>query len=163
MTDLGGGQEAVAVAPQDWAGALAAAKSAGHVRFGFLTAVDDGPAGLRVLAHVASADGAATLLLVTRLTAAVLDSVASVYAGADWHERETAEMFGIVFVGHPGLDPLLLPPDFNGHPLRKGFALPSRASAPWPGASGPGGSGRRRATPVGAPEGWEVPEPEVGG
>lgn len=55
------------------------------------------------------------------------------YAGANWHEREAAEMFGISFAGHPGLSPLYLPTAFEGHPLRKDFPLASRMVKPWPG------------------------------
>jgi NADH-quinone oxidoreductase subunit C len=60
-------------------------------------------------------------------------SWARTYAGADWHERETWEMFGIRFDGHPGLRKLYLPTDFEGHPLRKDFPLLSRMVKPWPG------------------------------
>ena len=56
-----------------------------------------------------------------------------VYAGADWHERETWEMFGITFDGHPGLRHIYLPGDFEGRPLRKDFPLLSRIVKPWPG------------------------------
>ena len=56
-----------------------------------------------------------------------------VYAGANWHERETAEMFGIDFPGHPNLVNLYLPDAFEGHPLRKSFALGTREVKPWPG------------------------------
>lgn len=55
------------------------------------------------------------------------------YAGADWHEREAWEMFGIEFVGHPGLRNMYLPTDFEGHPLRKDFPLLARHVKPWPG------------------------------
>jgi NADH-quinone oxidoreductase subunit C len=56
-----------------------------------------------------------------------------VYAGANWHERETWEMFGILFGGHPGLSHIYLPGGFEGHPLRKDFPLVSRMVKPWPG------------------------------
>ena len=49
-------------------------------------------------------------------------SIRDVFPGADWHERETHEMFGIRFEGHPNLTPLLLPEDSAIHPLRKDFA-----------------------------------------
>ena len=51
-----------------------------------------------------------------------LPSISAIYPGADWHERETHEFFGIVFEGHPDLKPLLLPEDADFHPLRKDFA-----------------------------------------
>jgi NADH-quinone oxidoreductase subunit C len=48
-------------------------------------------------------------------------SISALYPGANWHERETHEFFGIVFEGHPNLEPLLLPEDADFHPLRKDF------------------------------------------
>ena len=63
----------------------------------------------------------------------VLDTLSGVYGGADWHEREAAEMFGIDFTGHPNLVKLYLPDAFEGHPLRKTFPLLSREVKPWPG------------------------------
>ena len=61
------------------------------------------------------------------------ESLVSVYPGADWHERETWEMFGIEFEGHPALRHLYLPFEFEGHPLRKDFPLLAREVKPWPG------------------------------
>ncbi len=55
------------------------------------------------------------------------------FAGADWHERETWEMFGIEFLGHPGLRHIYLPAEFEGYPLRKDFPLLAREVRPWPG------------------------------
>jgi NADH-quinone oxidoreductase subunit C len=62
-----------------------------------------------------------------------VDSWVPVYPGADWHERECWEMFGIGFAGHPKLRRLYLPAEFEGHPLRKDFALLAREVKPWPG------------------------------
>jgi len=62
-----------------------------------------------------------------------IESWSSVYAGANWHERETWEMFGINFAGHPQLTHLYLPSGFEGHPLRKDFPLLARIVKPWPG------------------------------
>ena len=56
-----------------------------------------------------------------------------VYTGANWHERETWEMFGIDFVGHPGLRHIYLPGAFEGNPLRKDYPLLARRVKPWPG------------------------------
>ncbi len=55
------------------------------------------------------------------------------FAGANWHEREAHEMFGINFEGHPDLRNLYLPGEFEGFPLRKDFPLLSRMVKPWPG------------------------------
>ncbi len=55
------------------------------------------------------------------------------FLGADWHERETWEMFGITFTGHPHLVHLYLPGAFEGNPLRKDFPLLARRVKPWPG------------------------------
>ena len=51
-----------------------------------------------------------------------LPTISGVYPGANWHERETHDFFGVVFTGHPDLSPLLLPEDATFHPLRKDFA-----------------------------------------
>ncbi len=63
----------------------------------------------------------------------VVESWVPVYPGADWHERECWEMYGIDFTGHPKIRHLYLPAEFEGHPLRKDFALLAREVKPWPG------------------------------
>jgi NADH-quinone oxidoreductase subunit C len=62
-----------------------------------------------------------------------IESWVPVYAGADWHERECWEMFGIDFTGHPAMRHIYLPFGFEGHPLRKDFPLLAREVKPWPG------------------------------
>ena len=62
-----------------------------------------------------------------------VETITSVFTGANWHERETWEMFGIGFDGHPDLRHLYLPMDFEGFPLRKDFPLLARMVKPWPG------------------------------
>jgi NADH-quinone oxidoreductase subunit C len=62
-----------------------------------------------------------------------IDSLVPLFRGADWHERETWEMYGFQFDGHPGLRHLYLPMEFEGHPLRKDFPLLARLVKPWPG------------------------------
>jgi NADH-quinone oxidoreductase subunit C len=62
-----------------------------------------------------------------------IPTLVNVYAGANWHEREAHEMFGIDFEGHPNLIHLYLPDSFVGNPLRKSYPLLSREVKPWPG------------------------------
>ena len=52
-----------------------------------------------------------------------IPSVVDVWAGANWHERETYDMFGIVFDNHPGLTRILMPDDWSGFPQRKDYPL----------------------------------------
>jgi len=153
---------AVGVSPERWVEALTFARddlSCGF--FDWLTGVDELDEGFAVVAHVYSLERRHHLLVRTRVPrrAPVLATATGVYRGAAWHERETAEMFGILFEGHPNLVPLLLPEGFEGYPLRKDFVLASRVAKPWPGAKEPGESGhgapsRRRVRPPGVPDDW---------
>jgi NADH-quinone oxidoreductase subunit C len=52
-----------------------------------------------------------------------IPSLVEVWAGNNWHERETFDMFGIIFDGHPGLTRILMPDDWPGHPQRKDYPL----------------------------------------
>ena len=63
------------------------------------------------------------LEVVVALEDAVIPSVCGVYPTADWQERETWDMFGIDFSGHPGLTRILMPDDWDGHPQRKDYPL----------------------------------------
>jgi NADH-quinone oxidoreductase subunit C len=87
-----------------------------------LSGVDWQEEGLEVVYHLSSMTKPHTLTVKTRVTLEdpVVPSIAALYPGADWHERETRDMFGIDFTGHPNLVPLLLPDDMTDHfPLRK--------------------------------------------
>jgi NADH-quinone oxidoreductase subunit C len=161
---LSGGQAharaTVDVPAASWRDALRAARDDNELScdfFDWLSAVDELADGFDIVAHLWSTAHRHGLLLRTRVPrdAAVVPSVVDVFPGADWHERETHEMFGIGFDGHPDLRPLLLPPEFEGHPLRKEFVLASRVAKPWPGAKEPGeseaGGGRRPMRPPGVP------------
>lgn len=154
----------VDVAPDKWIEALWFARDdLGCAFFDWLTGVDELADGFGVVAHVWSLESGHHVLVRTRVPRAepVLPTATDIYRGANWHERETHEMFGVVFDGHPGLTPLLLPDGFEGHPLRKEFVLAARVAKPWPGAkepgesgSGQGAPGRRRLRPPGVPADW---------
>ena len=87
-----------------------------------LSGVDWQEEGLEVVYHLWSFTKKHSLQVKTRITYddANVPSIATIYPAADWHERETRDMFGINFVGHWNLLPLLLPEDMTDHfPLRK--------------------------------------------
>jgi len=156
------GTVTIDVPREDWLAALAFARDvAGCDFFDWLTAVDEQDTGLAVVVHLYSIEDRQHLLVRTLVPPddPVLPTATPVFRGAAWAERETHEMFGVVFDGHPGLAPLLLPEGFEGHPLRKDFPLAARAAQDWPGAREPGeratsASSRRRLAPPGVPEGW---------
>ncbi|GIJ26285.1 hypothetical protein Vqi01_14470 [Micromonospora qiuiae] len=145
---------------EGWRAALLAARDDAELAcdyFDWLSAVDELAGGFDVVAHLWSTRHRHGVLLRARVRreTPTVESVVDVFPGAAWHERETHEMFGIDFAGHADLRPLLLPPEFEGHPLRKEFVLASRVAKPWPGAKEPGeseaGGGRRPIRPPGVP------------
>jgi NADH-quinone oxidoreductase subunit C len=91
--------------------------------FSFLTAVDWKDAGLEIVAQVDDTAAHVPVLFKTKLGAGVTEcaSLVPVYRGADWMERECFDMFGVRFTGHPDLRRILLPDDWNGHPLLKSY------------------------------------------
>jgi NADH-quinone oxidoreductase subunit C len=112
--------------------------------FTFLSAVDrsefgqDG-GGLEVLVHLYSPEHVVhvNIHVPVDMEDPKCPTISHLFKGAFWHERETHEMFGIDFDGHPKLVNLYLPEDFEGYPLRKSFKLPSRIVKEWPGAKDP--------------------------
>lgn len=150
----------VDVPPATWLAALRTARDdLGCTYFDWLSAVDEPGTGFRVSAHVVALSPVRRLLVRTTVPheTPALPTAVGVYAGAAWHERETHEMFGVDFEGHPALDHLLLPETFEGHPLRKDFVLAARVAKAWPGAKEPGesdhgGPKRRQMLPPGVPD-----------
>ena len=179
------GTPGVVVPHGRWHDALAFARDGmGLDFFDWLSAVDQTDAdqpGLDVVVHLVRAPdpgdepglesaldpglrtalGLDRLLVRTRVPdGTALASVTDLWPGAAWHERETFEMFGLVFDDFAdgtglGLRPLLLPEGFEGTPLRKSFVLAARASKPWPGAKEPGES---EAHGTGSPSRMTPPE-----
>ena len=114
--------------------AVDAADDADDEASGIVTGLAGGDTRFQVFARVYSLTTNIGLTLKTDVgDDMTVPSWVDVYPGAEWHERESWEMFGINFAGHPGLRPLYLPTDFEGNPLRKDFPLLSRLIKPWPG------------------------------
>jgi NADH-quinone oxidoreductase subunit C len=100
------------------------------LRFSFLsdiTAVDRFPLEPRfeLNYHLLSMDRSERLRLKVRLNGSdpIIHSVTSVWPTANWHERENFDLFGIRFEGHPDLRRILMPDDWEGHPLRKDYPV----------------------------------------
>jgi NADH-quinone oxidoreductase subunit C len=91
--------------------------------FAFSTAVDLKDEGLEVAARVENLAAPFAITMKARLGPGVsaCPSLVSLYRGANWMERETYDMFGIVFDGHPDLRRILLPDDWQGFPLLKSY------------------------------------------
>lgn len=134
------GDPVVDVDRDDWPAAVQRARAEGLTYLDMLTAVDDG-AVFTVVAYLWSIPERAGALVRTTVPRddPTLASITPSFAGADWHERETAEMYGLTFVGHPRPGPLLLPDPVgassDAHPLRKENVLVRRTEIPWPGSA----------------------------
>jgi NADH-quinone oxidoreductase subunit C len=97
------------------------------VRLSTVTAVDRYPAEPRfeVVYHLHSVERNERLRLKCRLSGEKpeIESVTSVWRGADWYEREVFDLFGIAFGNHPDLRRIMMPDDWEGHPLRKDYPV----------------------------------------
>jgi NADH-quinone oxidoreductase subunit C len=100
-------------------------KAIGFDRLGMVTAVDRGEFFTMVY-RLQSRSLSSALFMKTKLMRyeAHVDSVCDVWPAANWQEREVFDLFGIVFDGHPDLRRIMLPADFEGHPLRKDYDDP---------------------------------------
>jgi len=114
------------VAPERILQALGAARELGFRLLTDLTAVDRYPAQPRfdVVYLLTSVEPPARMRLMVHLAAdQTAPSATSLWPGANWLEREAFDLFGIRFDGHPDLRRILMPDDWEGHPLRKDYPL----------------------------------------
>jgi NADH-quinone oxidoreductase subunit C len=97
------------------------------VRLSSVTAVDRYPAEPRfeVVYHLHSLQRNERLRLKCRISgdAPEISSVTGVWRSANWYEREAWDLFGIRFTGHPDLKRIMMPEDWEGHPLRKDYPI----------------------------------------
>lgn len=103
----------------------------GFDMLGMVTAVDRGPE-LELVYRVRSREMRVGIIVKTRVGREEprIASVVEIWPGADWHEREVYDLFGIVFEGHPDLRRILLPDDWVGYPLRKDYEDPTMIRRP---------------------------------
>lgn len=90
-----------------------------------VTGLDNGPEAntMEVIYNLYSIpfDRSLMLKVILDREKAELDSLTDIWRTADWHERETFDLYGIQFIGHPDLRRILLPADWEGHPLKKDY------------------------------------------
>ena len=147
----------------EWVSRLGDVCEQGPDLLDFITGIDRGDE-IEILARVVDSETGTGAFVSTRVPVreARLASVAGLFPAANWHERETAEMFGIAFVGHPDPRPLLLRSTVGRPPLRRSTVLAARAVTPWPGAADPAAgprASRRRQQPPGVPDSWLQEDP----
>ncbi len=115
------------VAPETIVAAVTAAKDAGYNFFEDCTAVDWYPSEPRfqVSYSLLSHRLKQRIRLIARLPSdnPTIDSITGVWPSANFYEREVFDLFGITFAGHPRLTRIMMPDNWNGHPLRKDYPV----------------------------------------
>ena len=116
------GEATIVVQPEQLLETAFELRELGFDRLGMVTAVDR-QEWFTLVYRLTSRSLSASAFLKTRVPReeAHLPSVCAVWPAANWHERETFDLFGIVFDGHPDLRRILLPADWVGFPLRKDY------------------------------------------
>jgi NADH-quinone oxidoreductase subunit C len=109
---------------------IAAAKAVQQAGYNFLedvTAVDWYPSEPRfqITYHILSMSLKERIRLIVRLDSddAAVDSITPVWPSANFYEREVFDLFGVHIAGHPNLKRIMMPEDWNGHPLRKDYPV----------------------------------------
>jgi NADH-quinone oxidoreductase subunit C len=147
------GIEWLTVDPASWVDVHSDLLARGAVRLEWLTATHNLDDAFDVTSCVAAED-LSERWIVSASVAGSIATLADVYVQADFHERETAQMYGVAFDGRTSTDPAFDAP-FEGYPLRRDFALRTRQDAPWPGAVEPDATARRRPSlPPGVMPEW---------
>lgn len=102
--------------------AAASLKDLGFERFDMVTAVDRGE-NFEMVYRLSSAKFGIGMFLKTEVSRdeAVVETLTDLWPAANWQEREVYDLMGIEFRGHPDLRRILLPDDWEGHPLRKDY------------------------------------------
>jgi NADH-quinone oxidoreductase subunit C len=117
----------ITVAREDIIAAAKAVQQAGYNFLEDVTAVDWYPSEPRfqITYHILSHSMKQRIRLVVRLDSdsASIDSITSVWPSANFYEREVFDLFGVHFGGHPNLKRIMMPEDWNGHPLRKDYPV----------------------------------------
>jgi len=145
--DIQFGQLSIVVPREKWQACGRHLKDCGRCRFDMITFISgvDWPDEnqIEVVAHLYSVRRQHHVAMKIRVAreGGSVPTLSDVWRGANWHERETWELYGVTFEGHTHLHKLLLPEAFEGYPLRKDFALATRDIKEWEGREEPGAPG----------------------
>jgi NADH-quinone oxidoreductase subunit C len=123
---LEGGVVTLRVSPDQWQPAARVIRdSLGCHFFNWLTAIDWKEKGIEVLCRLENLDDRVVVMLRSQLPPGEshCPTLTGLYRGADWMERECYDLLGVIFDGHPDLRRILLAEDWEGHPLRKDYAV----------------------------------------
>lgn len=125
-----------------WQAQASEMKQKGLVRCEWLTATHNGGDFFEISLMLSTEDLSESTILKTEIETSI-DSLINIYPSVDFHEREVAQMFGVVFIGNNNSD-LAFEIELAGYPLRRDFALTTRADSAWPGAVEPDETAKRR-------------------
>lgn len=136
------GSRRIDVVLDQWHAIHSELKAAGFVRLEWLTAVHNLDDNFELMSMVSTYDLSERVMVNTSCVSSGAETIMDVYPIAQFHEQEVRQMFGIEFNGLVSGD--AFEASFDGHPLRRDFALAERAEKPWPGAVEPDVNARRR-------------------
>lgn len=138
----------------EWLTQATAMKLTGFVRCEWLTATHNGKNSFEISLMLSKEDLSESVILSTNAEGSI-ESVSDIFPAVEFHEREVAQMFGFEFIGLNDSNPAF-EIELSGYPMRRDFALATRAGAQWPGAVEPDENARRRPSlPPGVLPEWK--------
>jgi NADH-quinone oxidoreductase subunit C len=123
---LEGSMVTIRLSPERWQPVAQVVRdSLGCHFFNWLTAIDWKEKGIEVLCRLENLDDGVVVMLRSQLPPGETHcpTLTGLFRGADWMERECYDLLGVTFHGHPDLRRILLGEDWEGHPLRKDYAV----------------------------------------
>lgn len=132
----------VKVNESDWLSQASQMKQSGYVRCEWLTATHNGGDAFEISLMLSKEDLSESTILSTDIDSAI-DSLVEEFPNVSFHEREVSQMLGVKFNGSKDESPAF-EIELSGHPLRRDFALATRAGTDWPGAVEPDENAKRR-------------------
>ena len=138
----------------EWLTQATALKLTGFVRCEWLTATHNGGDSFVISLMLSKEDMSESVIFSTNAEGSI-ESVSDIFPAVEFHEREVTQMFGFKFIGLKDSNPAF-EIELSGFPMRRDFALATRAGAQWPGAVEPDENAKRRPSlPPGVLPEWK--------